>query len=183
MNQENHEHNPFDDAAVMARVQRGRIDLLALIFERYHRPMYGFFVHATRDRAVSKDLVQDVFERLIRYTGSYDPSRPFRPWLYRIGRNVLLDHQSSLPPTTDQAIPEAGHEPVDAMESAELSRSLDEAMRMLPPDKRELLVLSQIVDLSYPELATLYDLSVNATRVRVFRALQALRNEFHGDQS
>jgi RNA polymerase sigma-70 factor (ECF subfamily) len=173
---------PYDDESIMRQVQRGRVDRLAVLFERYHRAMYGFFVNATSDPAASQDLVQDVFERIIRYAASYDAARPFKPWLYRIARNALVDLQRTLPPTSDEPFPAVAEEEDDPLERREETESLRRALFRLAPDRRELLALSHITDLTYPEIAAIYGITVNAARVRVFRALRELKSVYRGDR-
>ncbi len=171
-------HDVFADESLMRQVQQGVLAQMGLLFERYHGTLYSFFVHTTRDRVASQDLVQEVFLRLIRYRQSYKPERPFKPWLYQMARNVLYDYYKRKPPPSDSALPPLAVPASDVLEVAEEQAQLHRALEQLPAEQRELLVLSHVTDLTYPEIAQLYGITVNAARVRVFRALRALRSVY-----
>ena len=171
-------HDIFADESLMRQVQQGVLAQMGLLFERYHGALYSFFVHTTHDRVASQDLVQEVFLRLIRYRKSYQPKRPFKPWLYQMARNVLHDHYKRKPPPADAEMPQLALPASDTLEQAEQHAQLERALEQLPAAQRELLVLSHVADLSYPEIARLYGISVNTARVRVFRALRALHTVY-----
>jgi len=173
----------LDDVELVARVRRGHAEPLALLFERHHGPLFGFLVRTTGQRATSEDLVQEVFLRVLRYAASFKTEAPFRPWLYRIARNVLADHRArarfELPLETH-----ATHLPANApcahasLETAQDRDRMTQALAKLSEEKRELLLLSRDPDLSYQALAELYGCSPSALKVRVHRALQELRGHF-----
>lgn len=56
----------MEDAEVMAQVRDGRVERLAVVFERHHLHLFNFFLRLTGQRGASEDLVQDVFLRLLR---------------------------------------------------------------------------------------------------------------------
>src|SRR3954464_2804673 len=64
---------------------------LALLFERYHLPLFRYLLHLSRDRALSEDLVQETFFRVLKYAGSYDPRLVFQVWLFTLARNAYFD--------------------------------------------------------------------------------------------
>ncbi|NNF57835.1 MAG: sigma-70 family RNA polymerase sigma factor [Rhodothermaceae bacterium] len=171
--------DPFSDEALMARIRQGDLEHAGLLFERHHGALYSFFVHTTRQPAVSQDLAQDVFVRLLTYRTSYQLGARVRPWLHQIARNVLADHwkrpgNAAIP--LDEAPPlPSSQSPAVELERSELRARLDGALARLNPDNRELLVLSHVSDLSYDEIAETYGITVNAARVRVCRALKAFR--------
>jgi len=169
----------LSDEDVMARIQAGDLEHAGLLFERHHTALYRFFVHTTQEQAASQDLAQDVFVRLFTYRASYQRGAPVRPWLHRIARNVLADywkrpHRASVSlddETTESGLPS----PISNLERREVQDGLDAALARLNPAQRELLVHSHVSDLSYPEIAEIYDITINAARVRVCRALCAFR--------
>ena len=81
-----------NDNALMEQVAAGQTGQLAILFERHHRPLFRYFVSMHRDRQVAEDLVQDVFFRMLRYRGTYNPAQPFTAWMYQIARNAGVDH-------------------------------------------------------------------------------------------
>src|SRR5690348_11687708 len=85
------------DEDVMLRVRNGEGEMLGVLFERYHEALFSFYVRLMGDRAVSDDLVQEVFLRILRYRDTYQPGTPFRPWMYQIARNARIDHYRKTP--------------------------------------------------------------------------------------
>src|SRR5580658_4932627 len=75
----------------MAQVSAGDLPKLAVLFERHHRALFRYFVSLNRNRELSEDLVQDVFFRILRYRATYDPTKAFTAWMYRIARRASLD--------------------------------------------------------------------------------------------
>src|SRR5579871_3292212 len=75
----------------MLEVRAGNVGKLELLFDRHHRPLFRYFLHLTANRAVSEDLVQEVFFRILKYRHTYHPETTFRAWMYQIGRNVYMD--------------------------------------------------------------------------------------------
>ncbi|GAB5534869.1 MAG: hypothetical protein Rubg2KO_11180 [Rubricoccaceae bacterium] len=169
----------LSDEDVMTRIQTGDLEHAGLLFERHHTALYRFFVHTTQERAASQDLTQDVFVRLFTYRASYKSGAPVRPWLHRIARNVLADywkrpHRASAT-LDDEATASTLPSPLSTLERREVQDGLNAALARLSPAQRELLVHSHVSDLSYPEIAEIYDITINAARVRVCRALRAFR--------
>ncbi len=171
-----------DDTEVMRRVRTGHGDLVGLLFDRHHRPVYGFFINLTHEPTLSEDLTQEVFLRVLRYAQSFRDGSAFRPWLYRIARNVLADYQNRLRPLAQ--LHEAIHVP-DPRPSAQIEaevvaeyEQLGHALAKLTLEKRELLLLSRDPDLSSQDLAGIYGCTTSALKVRVHRALNELRIHF-----
>ena len=154
---------------------------LTELFERYHVLLYNFFLRLTLDRALSEDLTQNLFYRVLRYRQSFDlASGSFRSWVYRMARNIYADHLRQ-----EQRVPggasgsEEGLDRVagqDVPYTEEQFERLDAAMAMLSPDQREILVLSRYQGLKYDEISKIKELSVPAIKVQVYRALRKLRD-------
>jgi RNA polymerase sigma factor (sigma-70 family) len=75
----------------MAEVSAGQVARLAVLFERYHRALFRYFVSMSGDREQADDLAQEVFFRMLRYRTSYDPAHSFTAWMYQIARNAGVD--------------------------------------------------------------------------------------------
>lgn len=163
----------------MLLVKGGHLSELTELFERYHMPLYNFFLKLTFDKALSEDLTQNLFLRIIRYRESFQPANgSFRSWIYRMARNAHLDHirqEQRMPGrgnATDEDFPDTGN----AGYAEEQYEKLDQALARLQPEHREVLVLSRFQGLKYDEISKIKGLSVSAIKVQVFRALQHLRN-------
>jgi RNA polymerase sigma factor (sigma-70 family) len=167
------------DEDVMLQVRNGEVEMLGVLFDRYQTPLYNFYTKMTQDRAVSEDLVQEVFLRILRYRQSYRPGTSFRTWMYQIARNTRFDQVRKTHPETPFASePVASASLSDSAQQLQEAAMLQRALMQLPEDKRELLVLSRFQELKYDEIARLLGCEVGAVKVRVHRALQQLREIF-----
>src|SRR5215469_3872422 len=148
--------NSVADEELMLQVRNGRGEMLAVLFDRYHAPLFNFYSRVMGDRGMSEDLVQEVFLRILKYRQSYQPGTPFRAWIYQIARNARVDHYrkakkhvSFEPEMAPPVLPKDG---AQENQEAELLR---QALMRLPEEKREILLLSRFQELKYDEIATL----------------------------
>lgn len=163
----------------MLQVRNGEVEMLGVLFDRYHGPLFNFYTKMTQDRGVSEDLVQDVFLRILRYRQTYRPGTPFRAWMYQIARNARFDQaRKTRPEAPLTAEPIAPSSTIDSAQQRQEAVLLQRAMMQLPEDKREILVLSRFQELKYEEIARLMSCEVGTVKVRVHRALQQLREIF-----
>ena len=173
------------DHELMIAVRAGEIRRLGELFERYHRRLYGFFVHLTNQRAVSEDLVQIVFYRILKYRHTYRDEGKFSAWIYHLARKVAADHfrkHAATPAYVDPAampeLPDPDPQPSEQAATTEDVILLRVALARLPLDHREVLVLSRLQHLEHKEIARLLDCSVGAIKVRAHRALKELRDVY-----
>lgn len=173
------------DEELMSRVAGGMLDASALLFQRYQRSLFNFFLRFGFSRHASEDLVQSVFERLLKYRHTYRPGQPFRSWLYQIARNVRADFQRQNSRWTDQPLDgleqlaDWMESPADQrVENRETLAQLQRAMQQLPVEQLEVLILTRFQGLKYAEVGTMLTCTEGAVKVKVFRALQQLRELF-----
>ncbi len=166
----------------MRLVQAGEISELAVLFERYHVPLFRYLLHLTRNRTLSEDLVQEVFFRVLKYAASYDSHLPFQVWLYRMARNCYFDsaHKQRFETTGSELgeVRSAEPMPEELLSRKQETTLLHEALEKLPEDKREILVLSRFHNLRYEEIASILRCEIGTVKVRVYRALKELRETF-----
>jgi len=172
------------DHDLMVSVAGGNLANMGEIYQHRHRALFRFFFRLTGRQAVSEDLVHEVFLRMIRYRHTYGASDGFESWMYRIARNVLAD--SAKKHRLETAADEGELEAVDSGRPTafdNISKQQDltllyKAMRELPADKRELLVLSRFQGLSYEQIGRIVGCETGAVKVRVFRAMKAVSQIF-----
>ncbi len=172
--------NVLDDAALMIKIQAGQSDKLGLLFERYNKQLYGFFVRLTHDTALSEDLVQNVFLRILKYKGSFNPEKRFTTWMYQIARNVFHDQYRKKSNKENPVDEFKQHEPSEEMnvmqsEQDERVKLLQKALEALPEDKKEILIMSRYQGLRYKEIGEIFNCSETAIKVKAHRAMKELK--------
>jgi RNA polymerase sigma-70 factor (ECF subfamily) len=142
------------------------------LFERYHVTAYRYFRRATGSHDIAQDLTQELFLRVVRHLKSYKAGRGEAGWIFRIARNLLVDHRRKHPPL-HVALADAhglGTQPTQV-----LAFGLSEALELLSESDREVFLLREVAGLSYAELAHACDTTVENVRSRVCRARCRLR--------
>ena len=168
----------------MIKVRDGDLDKLGLLFERYKKPLYGFFYGMNRDQDLSEDLVQNTFFRIMKYRHLFRGDGDFKTWMFHIARNVRHDHfrkdKLKAKDDVDKWQDRLGHDENRSteMQHDEEEQMLSMAMDRLPADKREILLLSKYQDKKYKEIGEIMGCSEGAVKVKVFRALQELKVVF-----
>lgn len=170
------------DLELMAAVCRGELDALGVLFERHRARVHALCYRLTGDAAVADDLVQETFLRILKYRKGFAGRAAFTTWLYRLARNVCVDHlrgEARIRRRTDRARQEQpwqrGEDPIEFDYRLATLRA---ALYELPPDKREVLVLSRFEGLSYAEIADVCGTTEAAIKARAHRAMRELRQTF-----
>ena len=169
------------DEALMLAVRNGDLDRLTPLFQRYWRPLFGFFYRMSGDRGFAEDLVQDVFVRVLKYRHTYQDDGAFESWLFRIARNTFYDAAKKRPALEDIDDVDVAQAPSQGqhLEHDDNVARLKEALRRLPADKREVIVLARYRGLTHEQLGALMGVDVGTMRVRLHRALRQLGDIFH----
>lgn len=167
------------DNHLMEDVKTGKVEKLAVLFEKHHVQLFNFFLRLTGNRGVSEDLVQDVFLRILKYRKTYRGQSKFTVWMYQIARNAHIDHlrkgKGELP-LDDQweDVTEPDPSPAAQLERGEDIDIVRQALAQLPLKKREVLVLSRFQDLKYREIAELLGCQIGTVKAHVHRAIKDL---------
>lgn len=169
----------------MLKVKNGDLDKLGQLFERYKKPLYGFFYGLTRKQDISEDLIQNTFFRILKYRHLFREQAEsnggeFRAWMFHIARNVHLDQHRRKKILSDDLenwqdrIGHMENKATEIQQSEEL-QLLTVALDKLPLEKREVILLSKFEEMKYNEIGEVLGCSEGAVKVKVFRALQELK--------
>ncbi|MBA4053331.1 MAG: RNA polymerase sigma factor [Marivirga sp.] len=176
--------NSLTDNALMLKVKDGDLDRLGLLFERYKRPLYGFFYGMNRDAELSEDLVQNVFFRILKYRYLFRGDGDFRTWMFHIARNVNHDNFRKNKIQKKDSL-ENWQERLGTNDNRSTEFEKDEEMQLLsmamdrlPEEKKEILLMSKYQDKKYKEIGEIMGCSEGAVKVKVFRALQELKEVY-----
>ena len=171
--------DPTSDNRLMEEVRDGKVERLAILFERHHVMLFNFFLRLTGNRSTSEDLVQDVFFRILKYRDTYQGQSKFTVWMYQIARNVHVDHLRKQKP--EVPLDEQFEEPaaaelsaVDRLDAETDAALLKRALDRLPLRKREILLLSRFQEMKYREIADLLGCDIGSIKSTIHRAVKEL---------
>jgi RNA polymerase sigma-70 factor, ECF subfamily len=168
------------DQQKAARVQSESPLAVEELYREHHEHIFRFIWSRVHDAQQAEDLTGEVFTRMIAsLSGFRDRSLPFRAWLYRIARNLIIDQhrkESSAGAFTDiidHPNPQSSPE-----EQAEMTLSLERvkrALQKLDPEQREVVELRFLAELSLEEVSLVMNKSIPAVKALQHRGLDALR--------
>lgn len=163
----------------MEMVKFGKLNFIELLFTRYQKQLYNYFLKCTMNPDESQDLTQNTFIRVMKYRQSYKVKHGFRVWLFQIARNQVRDYFRITRVYNNQFSPvehlqSTADEEIDR-EQLVREEKLHKALAKLPPDKRELLVMGKFQGLKYEEIAVIRHMSVGAVKVQIHRTIAELR--------
>jgi RNA polymerase sigma-70 factor (ECF subfamily) len=165
------------DEQAMQSVKAGDLDKAAILFERYKSRLFNFFLKFCGDEAQSQDMTQNTFYRLLKYRQSFNEENPFKAWIYQIARNILKDsYKENQTKMIDLKSARMKHDTEsEPMVRSEREQLLHNALKKLPDDQREILILSRFEELKYEEIGQILGISVANVKVKAHRAIQKLR--------
>ncbi len=175
----------------MQRLQKGDLQALEVLVDRYKQPVISFVYRSLLDATEAEDIAQSVFLQVYRSADRYRPSAKFTTWLFTIARNLALNEirrrsrhptetLESLDPSAER---ETSHEikgdphaePDRQALTMELNRKLEEAIANLPEAQKSAILLCQQEDLAYEDIAKILGCSLSATKSLIFRARETLK--------
>lgn len=167
------------DEVLILNAQKGELDTIGILYERYSKRLFNFFLKLTGNYDSSADLTQNVFYRVLKYRNSYKTDYQFKTWLYQMARNSLKDYKDSA--IKNPIIADASNALSDIMDDDSANKQelqdkqLFKAIENLPFDSRELLVMSKFQGLKYEEISEITGDSIPNIKVKVHRTLLKLK--------
>jgi RNA polymerase sigma-70 factor (ECF subfamily) len=175
---------PDNEAALVARA-RTDPQAFALLYDRYVERVYQFAYRRLASHADAEDVTAQTFHRALEHLDGYEwRGLPFGAWLFRIARNLIVDHlRAAGAPLSLDEISVNGMEPADAetqlpeqaLIAQDEARAAWAAVAALPPLQRRAVVLRFGRDLSHAEVGRLIGRSEAATKQLIYRAMLTLR--------
>jgi RNA polymerase sigma-70 factor (ECF subfamily) len=185
-----------DEAAIVAELKAGSEEAFTWLIARYHQPVYSLIYRVLNDPSDAADTTQEVFIKVFRGIGGFHADSSLKTWVYRIAlheasnqRRWWFRHrgrETSLEPGTDtpdgqvspclrDALSDDAKSPLDCACDGELRSRLEAELAYVPEPYRSTLILRDIEELSYEEIAEVMEVSLGTVKSRLMRGREALR--------
>ena len=182
----------WTDEQLVAWALKGQRGAFETLVRRHRRALVNHLYRQVGRQETARDLAQEVFLKVYLSLSSFDPAYRFKTWLYRIASNCAIDQLRKKQPATcslhrdtrdersagiDATL--AGNDPTphDVLRLRELQSRLEVAVRRLPVDFRQLILLRHRQHCRYDEIARITELPIGTVKNRIFRAREMLRGE------
>jgi len=169
------------DDALMQRVREGDDDAFGEIVDRYKDSLVNYLTHLVRSRDRAEEVAQDAFVRLYRNASQYKQQERLGPYLFRIATNLVVTEirrerrWSLLLPRLHASTRQTAPSPDTNLFTSEIQRQVAAAIDRLPINYRAPLVLFEVEEWSYDEIAKALDVRVGTVKSRISRARELLR--------
>jgi RNA polymerase sigma-70 factor, ECF subfamily len=184
------------EVSLLARARDGDTVAFDNLITLYREKIYMHTFQIVRNAEDALDLTQDTFIRAWRSLPRFDGTAAFSNWLRRIATNAAIDHcrrrrirpQAEIEPGSlkidpaSRTTPSRAEEPGAGLDRGEIKRRIEEAFLALSPEHRAVVVLKEIEDLTYEEIAQHIGCSLGTVMSRLFYArkkLQSLLRDLH----
>ncbi len=184
-----------DDARLLRGLRSGIEDAYEELLAKYQQPVYGMVYRLLGNQNDACDVVQEVFLKVFRGVGSFREKSSLRTWIYRIAvneahnhrrwfsrhckREVALDGDKSDHCQAYDFATDPGRSPFECASDRETRQLVDSALKRINPTFCAAVVLRDIEDLSYEEIAEILEVSLGTVKSRILRGRGALRRELN----
>jgi len=168
-----------EEAAIVADLKAGSEAAYAWLIGEFQRPVYGLVYRMLSDPADAADVTQDVFLKVFRGMKSFHGESSLKTWIYRIALHEAANRkrwwfrhkaqETSIEPAESDGMANG-----DFMQNAAMQNALTE-LRQVPDPYRTTLILRDLEDMSYEEIAEVLQISLGTVKSRLTRGRQALK--------
>lgn len=187
------------DIALVAALQAGIESAYEELIDLYQQPVYNLVYRLLPDPGEASDVVQEVFLKVFRNIGNFRAQSSLKTWVYRIALNeahnkrrwfgrhkrheVDLDREDDHARSLQDSLSDNASSPFDLMLGAEMQERIEEALQKLSPNFRDAVVLRDIEELSYDEIADILNINMGTVKSRILRGREALRKQLMTEES
>lgn len=182
------ELNSAEELALIEKVRAGDPDAFEPLVLEHQKKVYNLALKLLRDPDDAADAAQDAFVKAYTGLDSFRADSKFSVWLYRITYNICLDYvrrkkrMSEIPLTYEDddgneaelPIPDESASPEREYEKTELRELIDRGLDSLSPEHRRILIMREISDMSYAEIAEALSIEEGTVKSRISRARRSL---------
>ena len=179
------------DEELVAAFQNGDAAAFDVLVNRWDRKIHGAIFRVVGADEDARDLCQEAFLKAYRGLGTFKREARFSSWLYQIALNVCRDRLrrrrgriavslDEIEDTQDGALRAPTPSPLDLMEARDLRHLVEDAMATLRAEEREVVILKEYQELTFPEIAEALEVPLSTVKTRLYRGLAQLRHELEG---
>ena len=178
------------DAELMLRVKEGDTASFDALLEKHRLPVIHFLYRMVQNQPVAEELAQEVFLRVYRSRGTYEPTAKFTTWLFRIATHLALNAlrdgknertQERLDEYTDDVpvrqVPDGKPSVEQAMVYQTRLAEVRAAIATLPEKQKAAVLMHKYEEMEYSQIAKVLNCSESAVKSLLFRAYETLRVE------
>jgi RNA polymerase sigma-70 factor (ECF subfamily) len=184
--------NETNEQSLITRTLAGDDDAFAVLVRTHQTTVYNIAYRMVGQRETAQSIAQETFLRAFKALHTFDPNRPFAPWLYRIATNQSINwiKRAKLPTISIESaqqvddeepepldIPDSSAEPATRFAQAEMQAQMRQSVLSLPTDYRAVIELRHFQELNYDEIAEALNIPVGTVKTRLFRARRMLREQ------
>jgi RNA polymerase sigma factor (sigma-70 family) len=185
MNDENAATRPHDpDITLIQAMTTGDAQALDRLYAHYGPAVFGYLAAWLGNRQLAEEILQDVMLAAWKSAPGFRGESKVLTWLLTIARNRAINAQRRRTPTLvslDDTFELQGQDtgPLEKIERHARSAAVRRALRSLPDQQREILILTFYHQLTGPEIAEVLDISLGTVKSRLHRAKEMLRHVLH----
>ena len=184
-----------EEAAIVAELKAGSEVAYAWLIGEFQQPVYGLVYRVINDPADAADTTQDVFLKVFRGMKHFHGGSSLKTWIYRIALHEAANRrrwwfrhkakETSIEPESDgpsmgesamqHALTDHADSPFDSVAQHEVRHRVEEELRKVPEPYRTTLILRDLEEMSYEEIAEVLEISLGTVKSRLTRGRDALR--------
>jgi RNA polymerase sigma-70 factor, ECF subfamily len=184
-----------EEAAIVAELKAGSEAAYAWLIGEFQQPVYGLVYRIVNDPADASDTTQDVFLKVFRGMRHFHGESSLKTWIYRIALHEAANRrrwwfrhkakETSIEPETEgsglgessieMALADHGESPFDSVAHHEVKARVEQELGKVPEPYRTTLILRDLEEMSYEEIADVLEISLGTVKSRLTRGRDALR--------
>lgn len=181
---------------LLAGLRAGNEGAYETLLRLYQQPVYNLVYRLMSDPSDASDVVQEVFLKVFRNVGCFRGTSSLKTWIYRIAVNeahnhrrwftrhrrqqVGLEEEESGNRSYQETLHDQGRSPFDIVLNQEAHLLIEEALEAMNPAFRAAVILRDLEELSYEEVAEVLQVSLGTVKSRILRGREALRGALAG---
>ncbi len=176
----------LNDEQLVTRAREGDTEAMEELFQRYRQPLFRIVYRSVRNQDEAEDIVQDVFLKAFERLHLFKERSQFSTWLIRIAMNLCTDRarqsqrrQALLQREADHKLAWMTHphppDPEEVVQQNVFHEVFYKALNQLPEPQRQLILMRDIEQMEYEQIAEILKTTVGGVKLRVMRARRALK--------